>query len=361
MLHKETEPMRTFDYQSIPQKLLTPEIVGLLTSIHEQKGRQDAVWSQNPAMLDSLMEIAKIQSTGASNRIEGIGTTEKRLRELVMGKVAPRNRDEREIAGYREVLSLVHESHAHIEPMPNVVLQLHRTLYSFSGDTAGGTWKNSDNVISETGEGGKTKIRFHPVPAWQTPDAMERLCATFTEAWKNPPCDRLVVSVQFILDFLCIHPFNDGNGRMSRLLTLLLFYRAGHTAGKYVSIEKIIEESKATYNEALLESSQGWHENANDCTPFVRYLLGVLLKACRELDTRSQLMASGVKSKTEQITAWIGHQLKPFSKQDILDALPGISKITIERTLAALSKSGTIRKHGGGPATTYTHINSNVR
>jgi Fic family protein len=162
------------------------------------------------------------------------------------------------------------------------------------------------------------------------------------------------MSALFILDFLCIHPFNDGNGRMSRLLTLLLFYRAGHTAGKYISIEKIIEDSKVTYYEALLSSSQGWHENTNDCTPFIQYLLGVLLKACRELDARSQLLEGGAKSKPEQIAEWMEQQIKPFRKQDILDALPSISQITIERTLATLLKTGALRKHGGGPATTYS-------
>ena len=345
--------MRTFDYQTLPRTVLTPEIMGLLTAIHEQKGRQDVALSQNPAMLENLLEIAKIQSTGASNRIEGIGTTEKRLRELVMEKAEPRNRDEREIAGYREVLGLIHENHAHIEPMPSVILQLHRTLYSFSGGNAGGSWKNSDNVISETGADGKAKIRFQPLPAWQTPDAMAQLYAAFAKAWQDPLCDRLVASTRFVLDFLCIHPFNDGNGRMSRLLTLLLFYRAGHIAGKYVSIEKIIEESKETYYETLLASSHGWHDNANDYAPFVRYMLGVLLKAFRELDSRLQLVAGGVKSKPEQIAAWIEQRLAPFSKRDVLDALPGISQTTVERTLAALLKVKSIRKHGGGPTTSY--------
>ena len=346
--------MRTFDYQTLPHSVLTPETVGLLTAIHEQKGRQDVALSQNPAMLENLLEIAKIQSTGASNRIEGIGTTEKRLRELVMEKAEPRNRDEREIAGYREVLGLIHENHAHIEPTPNVILQLHRTLYSFSGGNAGGSWKNSDNVISETDTDGKVKIRFQPLPAWQTPDAMARLCAAFAKAWQDPLCDQLVASTRFILDFLCVHPFNDGNGRMSRLLTLLLFYRAGHTVGKYVSVEKIIEESKETYYESLLASSHGWHEKNNDYAPFVRYMLGVLLKACRELDSRLELVAGGVKSKPEQITAWIDQQLAPFGKRDILNALPGISKITVERTLAVLLKDKILQKHGNGPATTYT-------
>ena len=353
-------PMRTFDYQKQPQKLLTPEAVELLTAIHEHKGWQDALLSQNPVLLNSLMEVAKIQSTGASNRIEGIGTSEKRLRELVLEKVAPRNRDEREIAGYREVLNLVHESHEHIEPTPNVLLQLHRTLYSFSGGKAGGAWKNLDNVIAGTGADGKARVRFKPVSALQTPAAMERLCAAFVAAWRKPPCDRLLLVPQFILDFLCIHPFDDGNGRMSRLLTLLLFYRAGHTAGKYISIEKTIEDSKDAYYDALLDSSQGWHEGANDYAPFGRYLLGVLLKTSLELNARTRLLAGAAgatRTKQAQIAGWMEGQLKPFGKRDIMDALPGISKITIERTLATLLKSGAIRKHGAGPATTYTRAN----
>jgi len=352
--------MRTFDYQNTPRKMLTPEVVGLLTTIHEHKGWQDALLSQNPVLLNSLVEVAKIQSTGASNRIEGIGTSEKRLRELVLEKVEPKNRDEREIAGYREVLSLVHESNEHIEPTPNILLQLHRTLYSFTGGGAGGAWKSYDNVIAETGADGKARVRFQPVSALQTPDAMERLCAAFVAAWRKPPCDRLLLVPQFILDFLCIHPFDDGNGRMSRLLTLLLFYRAGHTAGKYISIEKTIEDSKDAYYETLLASSQGWHEGANDYAPFGRYLLGVLLKTCRELNARSRLLAGGegaTRSKQGQIAGWIEGRIKPFGKRDIMDALPGISKITIERMLAALLKAGALHKHGGGPATTYTKAN----
>ena len=346
--------MKTFDYHTLLQKVLTPEIVKLLTAIHELKGRQDVLITQRPAVLTGLMKVALIQSTGASNRIEGIETTDKRLREIVAEKVSPRNRDEREIAGYREVLSLIHENHAYIEPTPGVFLQLHRQLYSFSGDNAGGSWKNSDNVISEVGPDGQARVRFRPASAWQTPEAIAQLCTAFSDAWNNPLSDRLVLSAQMVLDFLCIHPFNDGNGRMSRLLTLLLFYRAGYTVGKYISIEKIIEDSKATYYEALEGSSRGWHDCANDYEPFVRYLLGILLKACRELDARTELLLGNPKSKPERIAEWVGQQIKPFRKQDILEALPGISGTTVERALASLLKSGAICKHGGGAGTTYT-------
>lgn len=352
----ESVRVKKFDYKTVPSALLTPETVALLTALHECKGRQEVLLSGKPALLESLAEVARVQSTGASNRIEGIGTTDKRLRELMAEKIAPRNRDEREIAGYREVLSLIHGSHEHIEPTPNVILQLHRTLYSFSGDGAGGAWKNNDNMISETGADGRRYVRFRPVPALQTPDAMARLCAAFAEAWQTGAVDKLMVSLMFVLDFLCIHPFNDGNGRMSRLLTLLLFYRAGHTAGKYISVEKIIEESKATYYETLQDSSRGWHENRNDYAPFVCYGLGVLLKANRELDARAACFAGKKPSKPDRIKSWIDGRLSAFGKRDILAALPDISKITVERMLAEMVKAGTIAKRGAGPATKYVNV-----
>ena len=345
--------MKVFDYLSAPQKLLTPEIVGLLTAIHECRGRQGVLSLTRPDVLDSLKEVAKIQSTGASNRIEGIGTTDKRLREIVAEKVEPRNRNEREIAGYREALSLIHESHEHIKLSPNVILQLHRMLYSFSGKGFGGAWKNSDNAISETGADGKQVVRFHPVSAFQTPDAMERLCSAFSEAWDGGVCDKLILAHLFVFDFLCVHPFNDGNGRMSRLLSLLLFYQAGHEIGKYISVEKVIEESKETYYEVLQECSQGWHENQNGYVPFVRYGLGVLLKVYRTLDNRIAHLAGRTTSKPQQIKTWLDNQLGAFSKQDILNAFPEISQTTVERTLSVLLKSGKITKRGAGPATEY--------
>ena len=204
-----------------------------------------------------------IQSTGASNRIEGIFTSDKRLEELVSQKAEPRNRSEQEIAGYREVLSTIHEGYEYINPRPNIILQLHRDLYSYSQGAAGGSYKNSDNVIAETDAKGHQKAHFIPVPAFQTAEAMEEPCTRFLEAWEADRIDKLILIPMFILDFLCIHPFNDGNGRMSRLLTLLLFYKAGYIVGKYVSMEMLIEKTKETYYEALQASSTGWHESEN--------------------------------------------------------------------------------------------------
>ena len=198
---------------------------------------------------------------------------------MVSQKAEPRNRSEQEIAGYREVLSTIHEGYEYINPRPNIILQLHRDLYSYSQGGAGGSYKNSDNVIAETDAEGHQKARFIPVPAFQTAEAMEELCARFLEAWEADRIDKLILIPMFILDFLCIHPFNDGNGRMSRLLTLLLFYKAGYIVGKYVSMEMLIEKTKETYYEALQASSTGWHEGENSYEPFVKYYLGIMLKA----------------------------------------------------------------------------------
>ena len=230
--------MRDFDYIASPAKLLTPEIVQMVGSVHEHKGKQELFFEANVDELKALLEVALIQSTGASNRIEGIFTSDKRLEELVSQKAEPRNRSEQEIAGYREVLSTIHEGYEYINPRPNIILQLHRDLYSYSQGAAGGSYKNSDNVIAETDADGHQKARFIPVPAFQTAEAMEELCTRFLEAWEADRIDKLVLIPMFILDFLCIHPFNDGNGRMSRLLTLLLFYKAGYIVGKYVRLQK---------------------------------------------------------------------------------------------------------------------------
>ena len=251
--------MRNFDYKNAPAKLLTPEIVQMIGSIHEHKGKQELFLEANRDELKTLLEVALIQSTGASNRIEGVFTSDKRLEELVSQKAEPRNRSEQEIAGYREVLAEIHESYEYITPRPNVILQLHRDLYSYSQGNIGGNYKNADNVIAETDANGNQKARFIPVPAFQTADAMENLCNAFWDAWSVNQIDKLILIPMFILDFLCIHPFNDGNGRMSRLLTLLLLYKAGYIVGKYVSMEMLIEKTKETYYEALQACSIGWH------------------------------------------------------------------------------------------------------
>ena len=349
-------PMRDFDYHKAPEKLLTSEIVQMIGSIHEHKGRQELFLEANIDELKTLLEVALIQSTGASNRIEGIFTSDKRLEELVSQKAEPRNRSEQEIAGYREVLATIHESYEYINPSPNVILQLHRDLYSYSQGASGGSYKNSDNVIAETDTEGHQKARFIPVPAFQTAKAMDELCASFLEAWEADCMDKLVLIPMFILDFLCIHPFNDGNGRMSRLLTLLLFYKAGYIVGKYVSMEMLIEKTKETYYEVLQESSIGWHEGENSYEPFVKYYLGIILKAYHEFESRVEHLKHRSLSKPDRIKAVIDKRVGKITKKEIMELCPDISKVTVERTLTDLVKSGYIAKVGAGPATAYVRI-----
>ena len=344
--------MRALNYKTEYPKLLTPEIVSYLAQIHEQKGQRKLMIESKEEALSELLEIAKIQSTESSNRIEGVITTDDRLKKLVKNKTMPRNRSEQEIAGYRDVLSTIHEHFEYLPIRSGIFLQLHRDLYKFS-TFAGGAFKNSDNVIAEELPDGTRKVRFEPVPAWETQEAVEALCRAYQDAANDPELDPLLLIPMFILDFLCIHPFNDGNGRMSRLLTLLLLYRSGYFVGKYVSIEKLIADSRGAYYEALQESSRGWHEGENDYLPFVRYMLGVILAAYREFGSRAEALISKGFSKPDRVREYIRGTHGKVTKAQILQECPDVSQKTVERALAALLEAGKIIKIGGGRYTTY--------
>ncbi|MBR5658807.1 MAG: Fic family protein [Lachnospiraceae bacterium] len=346
--------MRTFNYCTEYKKLLSPEIVSYLAQIHEMKGQQNLLIEAHKDALSELLEIARIQSTEASNRIEGIITTDDRLKKIVLDKTTPQNRSEREIAGYRDVLNTIHENYDYIPIRPGMILQLHRDLFKFSNSSTGGTFKESDNVIAEELPDGTRRVRFQPVPAWETPDAMETLCNAFQEALTNPELDPLLIIPMFILDFLCIHPFSDGNGRMSRLLTLLLLYRAGYVVGKYVSIEKLIADTKDTYYEILQDSSTGWHEGDNDYLPFVRYMLGMVIAAYREFISRVDILITKGLSKSERVREIIRTTIGKITRAQIMDQCPDISQKTVERTLKELLDKGEIVKNGGGRYTFYT-------
>ena len=345
--------MHQFDYKDTPKKLLTPSIVSQIAALHEYKGKQDLYISVQVDTLSALLEIAKIQSTKASNSIEGIYTSDERLHALVVEKTEPRNRSEEEIAGYREVLTTIHENYEYISIRPNNLLQLHRDLYSFGGKEVGGRFKNTDNIIAETDREGKEHIRFKPVPAWETPEAITTLCSAFQEAMQDAELDPLLLIPIFILDFLCIHPFNDGNGRMSRLLTLLLLYRSGYLVGKYISIEKLISDTKETYYESLQASSCNWHEGTNDYAPFVTYMLGVLAAAYRDFESRIELLTTKGLSKPDRVREIIRNHLGKITKSEIIAQCPDISQITIQRALADLLKNGEITKLSGGRYTAY--------
>ncbi len=345
--------MHEYDFTSRPKDLLTPEVVALLTRLHECRGRQELFIEAEPDVLTALVDVAKIQSTDSSNRIEGIYTTDERLRAIVQEKVQPRNRNEEEISGYRDVLATIHESYEYIVPRPNTILQMHRDLYSFSSSIAGGAYKNSDNIIAEKHADGTETVRFRPVPAFQTAEAVMNLCSRYNDAVEAGTYDPLLLIPIFILDFLCIHPFNDGNGRMSRLLTLLLLYRAGFNVGKYISLEMLIEKSKDSYYEALQASSRDWHENGNDYLPFLKYMLGVVAKAYNEFEGRVEYLRHRKVSKPERIKAVIERTPGKITKKEIALVCPDISLTTIERTLSDLVASGFIVKVGSGRSTAY--------
>ena len=342
--------MRNFNYEKVYKELLTPEIVQLLAQIHEHKGEHAQVKEDE---LTHLIEIARIQSTEASNRIEGIYTSDDRLQKLVKDKTTPRDRSEKEIAGYRDVLATIHESYQYIPVKPGMILQLHRDLYKYSGMSIGGNYKSSDNVIEEEDTQGNKHVRFRPVSSWETPEAMDRLCQAYNDMCNSGQYDPLLMIPVFIMDFLCIHPFNDGNGRMSRLLTLLLLYRAGYHVGKYISIEKLIERTKFNYYDDLQESSANWHDEANNYIPFVTYQLGVILAAYREFADRVKIVSENTR-KPNRVRDIIKSHLGTITKTEIMQQCPDVSQTTIQRALNDLVKSGEIIKIGGGRYTYYT-------
>ena len=346
--------MKIYNYQDKWEQFLTPEIVSMLTQTHEFKGKQNLFIEANADALTQLVEIAKIQSTEASNRIEGIYTSNERIKKLALAKTNPKNRAEEEIAGYRDVLNTIHSAHDEIPLKPNIILQLHRDMYKFNAVTYGGQFKNVDNVIAKVDAEGNSSVRFQPVEAWEVPEHIEKLCDEYNKAIAMETIDPLLAIPMFVLDFLCIHPFNDGNGRMSRLLALLLLYRSGYIVGKYISIERMIEATKDSYYDALLKSSDGWHENNNDYAPFVRYMLSVILAAHREFASRVELMIESKLSKPERVAKIIEDTLGRVTKQDILEKCPDISETTVQRALAELLKQNRIKKISGGRYTAYT-------
>lgn len=346
--------MRSYDYSGKWEKLLTPKIVSMLTQIHEYKGEQALFIESKADVLTRLVEVAKIQSTESSNKIEGIYTSDDRLKALVMDKTRPKTRNEREIAGYRDVLNTIHDSYEYIPPKPSTVLQLHRDLYKFGSYDVGGKYKSADNIIEEEDENGNKFVRFKPVSAWETPENINLLFEAFNMEMDRGQADPLILIPMFILDFLCIHPFSDGNGRMSRLLTLLLLYKSGYIVGKYISIEKMIEISKDSYYECLQESSINWHENTNDYEPFVEYMLGVILAAYREFSSRVEVLVTSGISKPDRIKEIIKGNLGTITKTEIMNKCPDISQATVQRALAEMLRTGEIIKIGGGRFTKYS-------
>ncbi len=345
--------MREFDYKKYASYKWDNDIIGYLSKIHEMKGRQELYLAQRKVELDRLVEIAKIQSTEASNAIEGISTTETRLKQLVQQKTTPRNRSEKEIAGYRDALATINESFEYIPLTPNYILQLHKILYSHDTESNfGGRFKDAQNEISAIDEKGNKTVLFMPLSPFETPVAVERLCQTFNEAIEEGKVDALLLLPIFIHDFLCIHPFCDGNGRMSRLLTSLLLYRSGYFVGKYISIEREIEKYKDLYYASLYDSQINWHEGEDDPTPFIKYMLMIILSAYTDFEDRLTLIADK-KSATELVEGVFNRKIGKLSKSDIAELCPTISISAVEKGIASLIKQGKVNKYGQGKNTYY--------
>lgn len=345
--------MRRFNYSFLKDKKWDSEMLGLVAQIHEYKGRQELYLKQKPAVLDKLVEAAKIQSTEASNKIEGIVTTSTRIKQLYQEKTTPKNRDEQEIMGYRDVLNTIHENFEYIPLRASYILQLHRDLYKYSEKTIGGRFKNTQNYISETRCDGTQAIRFMSLAPYETPEAIDTICESFNQSIDSCEIDSLILIPCFINDFLCIHPFNDGNGRMSRLLTTLLLYRCGYVVGRYISIESKIEKTKDKYYDALEQSGIGWHEAENDPSPFIKYILRIILSAYREFESRIDLFDEKLPA-VELVRRAVLEKLGKFTKSDIMELVPSIGKTSVENSLKKLVEEGTIIRHGTGKATFYT-------
>lgn len=347
--------MRNFDYSKLSNCTVDSEIINYIAKIHEYKGRQELFVRQKKDKLEKLVEIAKIQSTESSNKIEGIVSTNTRIKQLVQDKTTPRNRDEKEIMGYRDVLNIVHENYEYIPVTPNYILQLHKYLYQYANPDFGGKFKNSQNYIVANLADGTSRTLFTPLSPVETPNAIQELCDTFNKAMNLGEIEPLLLIINFIKDFLCIHPFNDGNGRMSRLLTTLLLYRSGFVVCKYISLEKKIEKTKDTYYDVLEESSENWNEGKNDNTPFVKYLLGIILSAYREFEERLNLIDDKL-SAIEMVEKVAKARLGKFTKSDIQEECPSLARQTIEKALKQLCDSGKLEKKGSGSKTFYVWI-----
>lgn len=344
--------MRSFNYSAIKNMKWDSEILGLVAAIYKEAGKQEAYLARQPEKFEKLVEIAKVRSTESSNAIEGIRTTNTRLKQIALQKTAPRSREEKEIAGYRDVLNIIHESYDVIPVTQNYILQLHGIMYSHSSNAFAGKTKNVQNYITATYPDGREETLFTPLAPFETPDALDRICAEYNRVIGDHEADPLIAIPVFIHDFLCIHPFNDGNGRMSRALTTLLLYKNGFYASRYISLEAKIAENKDMYYDALALSQVGWHEGKDDAAPFIKYLLGTLLAAYKDLADRVELIEDDLPA-SETVRRAAMKKIGRFTKQEIKELCPSLSISSIEGGLRKLVAEGVLKREGVGRATKY--------
>lgn len=347
--------MRDFNYINIKNQKWDSEVLGLIAAIYKYAGKQELYLKQRPEELEKLVEIAKIQSTEASNAIEGIVTTNIRIRQLVEEKTAPKNRDEQEIAGYRDVLNIIHENFDAIPISRNYILQLHKILYSHMNNPLACQTKTVQNYISATYPDGHSETLFTPLPPYETPEALDKICEEYNRVIGNMELEPLIAVPIFIHDFLCIHPFNDGNGRMSRLLTTLLLYQNGFYVGKYISLEAKIAKNKDLYYDALAASQDGWHEGTDDPVTFIKYLLGTILAAYKDFEDRFALVETK-RYALDTVRLATQNKIGRFTKQDIRELCPSLSISSVEGALRKMVASGELKREGNGKKTCYYRI-----
>lgn len=347
--------MHSFDYSNTPLRMLSPDVVRLLTTLYEEKGRQELYFETAPDVLDALKKQAIIESSQSANAILGRIASNDRLRVLISNSAQPENKPEEEIAGYSEVLSTIYKNYTAITVCPQTILQFHRQLFGYSASVKGGQFKTEDDVLIETTSDGAQMQHFCTVSAENTEKALEELCKNFNQAVNEGVHDQLLLIAQFALDFLCIHPFKEGSGRISRLLVLLLLYKSGFFAGMYVSLERILQKTHGVYYDALHRCVAGWHENTNNYLPFVRYYLGLFIKVYRDFNDRVMDCrgSKGNRTKANRIKQVFDKKVGLVSKSDISAFCPDISQTTIERTLATMLHQGLIEKTGNGRGAAY--------
>ncbi|MBS0285786.1 MAG: Fic family protein [Proteobacteria bacterium] len=346
--------MHSFEEIFLKSLSFNSEQLSVLKTIGEYRGKQELYFQQSPQVLESLKTTSIIESSESSNRIEGVIAPHHRIEELVLHNTTPKNRSEQEIAGYRDALSIIHESYESMPFTPNIILQLHSIIYKYQAGR-GGNWKIADNEITETLPDGTKKIRFKPVSAIITPQAMEDLGEKYKKA-KDQDIEPLIIIPLAILDFLCIHPFRDGNGRTGRLLTLLLLYHFNYEVGRFISLERVIEDSKETYYEALNKSSLHWHQGKHDVSPWLNYFWGMLLAAYKEFEERVGTIKRGKGFKTEHIQNVVESKVGEFSIADIEKSCPGTSRDMIRAILRKLRDQGKIKPIGTGRSAKWVKI-----
>ncbi|MCS3857837.1 Fic family protein [Salinibacter ruber] len=324
-------------------------------TLHEYRGREQLYAQQARQALDTLKEVAVIRSAESSNRIEGVEAAPGRIKKLMEESTAPETRSEQAIAGYRDVLNTIHTRHEDIEFSPGVVRQFHRDLFKYTS-SRGGDWKSTGNDIIEEHPDGTEVVRFETASPHRTPEYMKTLHERFDRAWKEGEVDPLLLIAAYVLDFLCIHPFQDGNGRMARLLTLLLLYKADYGVGQYISLEKLVEDSRESYYDALYQSSQGWHEAKHDLHPWTDYFLGTLLAAYEEFEDRVGELRTQRGAKTQRILDAVEELHDGFKTRDVEELCPSVSRSLIRKVFDELKEQGKLRAEGRGPAAVWRKL-----